>query len=67
MSTRPDLHFVEGVGLTEIGLSSMIVVGRGHPTDLAAQITIERGGDWRRQTGLTVRTASEAWPKGAGK
>ncbi|RYC10150.1 hypothetical protein [Ciceribacter ferrooxidans] len=67
MKARPDLHFVEGLGLAEIDSAAPIVVGRGHPTDLAAQITIERGGDWRRQNGLTVRTASEAWPKGADK
>ncbi|WP_414901136.1 hypothetical protein [Rhizobium cremeum] len=60
MSERPDQHFVEGFAPVEIGLLAVSIIGRGHPLDLAAQMNVERGGDWRKP-------GSKRWPRPVGE
>jgi len=44
----PDTSNVEGMARFDVDQCGLVIVGRGHPRDLAAQITIENGRDWRR-------------------
>ncbi|MCM2399829.1 hypothetical protein NBH20_01560 [Rhizobium sp. S153] len=60
MSERPDQHFVEGQALVEVGLLAVSIVGRGHPLDLAAQMSVERYTHWRKSD-------SKRWPRSAGE
>ncbi|NGO64224.1 hypothetical protein G6N76_11095 [Rhizobium daejeonense] len=60
MSERHDMHFVEGLALLEAGLCGVIVIGRGHPLDLAAQMIVERDTCWRKLDG-------QRWPRPAGE
>ena len=53
--SQPDTCHVEGMSLFEIGHAGLVIIGRGHPRDLAAQITIENGRDWRRLDRLERR------------
>lgn len=60
MSERHDMHFVEGQALVEVGLLAISITGRGHPLDIAAQMVVERGSDWRKLDG-------KRWPRSAGE
>lgn len=60
MSERPDQHFVEGQALVEVGLLAISITGRGHPLDIAAQMGVEQGSNWRRLDG-------KRWPRSAGE
>lgn len=52
---QPDTANVEGISLFEVGQAGLVIVGYGHPRDLAGQITIENGRDWRRLERLERR------------
>lgn len=53
--SMPDTSYVEGMSLFELDQAGLVIVGRGHPRDLAAQIMIENGRDWRRLVRLERR------------
>lgn len=53
--SMPDTSHVEGMALFDVDQCGLVIVGRGHPRDLAAQITIENGRDWRRLERLERR------------
>ena len=52
---QPDMSHVEGMALFDVDQCGLVIVGRGHPRDLAAQIMIENGRDWRRLERLERR------------
>lgn len=52
---QPDTAHVEGMALFDVDQCGLVIVGRGHPRDLAAQIMIENGRDWRRLERLERR------------
>ncbi len=52
---QPETANVEGMSLFEVDQVGLVIVGYGHPRDLAAQITIENGRDWRRLERLERR------------
>ena len=52
---QPDTANFEGMSLFEVGQTGLVIIGYGHPRDLAAQITIENGRDWRRLERLERR------------
>lgn len=52
---QPDTAHVEGMALFDVDHCGLVIVGRGHPRDLAAQIMIESGRDWRRREQMERR------------
>lgn len=53
--SMPDTSHVEGMALFDVDQCGLVIVGRGHPRDLAAQIMIENCRDWRRLERLERR------------
>lgn len=45
---HPGTHHVEGMALFDVDQTGLVIVGRGHPRDLACQVVMESGRDWRR-------------------
>lgn len=59
MSNRSDQHFVEGYAPSEIGCLAVSIIRRGHPVDLAAQMSVEQYTHWRKTDG-------KRWPRQVG-